>query len=827
MPLEEYKAKRDFNATPEPIGERGEAGGGLTFVVQEHHARALHYDFRLELDGVLLSWAVPKGPSLEPGVKRLAVHVEDHPLDYANFEGTIPAGEYGAGTVEIWDAGTWEPLGDPHAGFAKGDFKFRLLGKKLHGLWVLVRLKPKPGEKRDNWLLIKERDPEAGEEATKGSPPKKAAGRRGAAESSAASSESPIPSRIELELATLAEKPPSADGWIAEAKYDGYRLVLALEDGHARALTRTQADWSDRFPVLTEAARHLPATSAVLDGEAVVFDERGISRFEMLRRLLQTEPERVTYVAFDLLHLNGHDLRGLPLLRRKELLAELLAEQPDAPLRFAQHVDGDSWAFFGDACVSDLEGIVCKRADSPYVAGRSRDWLKIKCRHTEEFVVGGYTHGVGSRSDLGALLLGVHAQGRLVYAGRVGSGLSTADVESLTSQFQLLAQDDPPFDPPPSITDREVRWIRPEIVVEVEYREWTEGGLLRQPIFLGVREDKAPAEVTRERPNSSAGSNPPAAGRKGPAAPSRASGAVLGVRISNPGKLLFPDSPTFTKLDLAHYYAEVAELMLPEISGRPLTLLRCPVGRGEACFYQRHPDPGLPPHVRRLKHQLGDEPGELLFVDSAEGLVALAQMGTGEIHTWMSRADHPTRPDRICVDLDPGPEVSWAQLRDAALLLKGECEALGFEPFVKSTGGKGLHVVVPIEPVWEFARVRVFVKAFASQLAHAHPDTFVAKMTKNVRAKRIYLDVLRNGEGASAAAAYTTRMKPGPTCSLPLEWDELGETLDTDSFTPAFVLARVNDGAHPWGNLSEASVSESVLEAAERKVLGTDAQLGA
>jgi bifunctional non-homologous end joining protein LigD len=826
MPLEEYKAKRDFNATPEPSGKGGETEGGLRFVVQEHHARALHYDFRLELDGVLLSWAVPKGPPLERGVKRLAVHVEDHPLDYASFEGTIPPGEYGAGTVEIWDAGTWEPLGDPHAGLAKGDFKFRLIGEKLRGLWVMVRLKPRPGEKRDNWLLIKERD---AEDDTAASPPtgvteaaalSTSTAPQLTANSQAASALSPIPARVELELATLAEKPPSSDGWIAEAKYDGYRLVLAVDGGQARALTRTQADWSDRFPTLTEAALRLPASSAILDGEVVVFDERGISRFEMLRKVLHTEPELVTFVAFDLLYLNGHDLRELPLLRRKELLAELLAEQPDAPLRFAQHVDDDSWAFFASACVSDLEGIVCKRADSTYVAGRTRDWLKIKCRHREEFVVGGHTLGVGSRSDLGALVLGVYSAGRLVYAGRVGSGLSAADVSSLTSRFELLAQDESPFDPPPSIADREVRWVRPEIVVEVEYREWTEGGLLRQPIFLGVREDKVPTEVTRERPDAPGGGSPAPRERKSPQTPSRASGAVLGVRISNPGKLLFPDSPTYSKLDLAHYYAEVAEFMLPEVANRPLTLLRCPIGKGQACFYQRHPDPGLPPHVRRLKHQLGDEPGELLFVDSAEGLVALAQMGTGEIHNWMSRAHRPTRPDRICFDLDPGPEVTWRQLRDAALLLRKECSALGFASFVKSTGGKGLHVIVPIEPVWKFDRVRALVKSFALRLAHDHPETFVAKMAKDVRAHRIYLDVLRNGEGASAAAAYTTRMRPGPTCSLPLAWDELGDDLDTTTFTPAFVLARVAEGTDPWRGLSETAVGATALEAVEREMLG-------
>jgi bifunctional non-homologous end joining protein LigD len=853
MPLEEYHAKRDFGATPEPAGGEPGPESQLRFVVQEHHARALHYDFRLELDGVLLSWAVPKGPSLDPADKRLAVHVEDHPLDYADFEGTIPAGEYGAGTVAIWDRGTWQPLGDARAGLAKGDFKFRLFGEKLTGLWVLVRMKDRGGEKRENWLLIRERektsdlaggavgvrgdgfsasgdshpgadapasipaDPhgpalrasEASREHLQAIPDRADAYSSKPLTAQVVASKTPFPSSVELELATLVERVPEGDDWIAEVKYDGYRVVLALEDGHARAFTRSHADWSDRFPTLTRAAQALPAASAILDGEAVVFDKAGISRFELLQRAIAEQPERIAFAAFDLLYLNGHDLRGLPLVQRKELLRELLGGPEGAsPLRYTEHVVGAAADFYGQACVSDLEGIVCKRIGSRYVAGRGREWVKVKCRQTQEFVVGGFTEGAGSRAALGAVLVGTYEGERLVYAGRVGSGLSDASALSLRGKLDTVEQPDSPFDPAPHVTGHVVHWARPETVVQVAFREWTSEGLLRQPVFLGVREDKPAPEVVREE---TAGAQ-----ARDAAAPA----SILGIRITNPDKTLFPDTPDFTKLDLAHYYEVVAPHMLAEIAERPLTLVRCPVGHGRDCFYQRHPDAGLPKHVRRLAHTLKDETVELLYVDSAEGLIALAQMGVGEIHTWMSRTDAPTRPDRICFDLDPGPGVEWAQIRTAALAVREECAELGLSAFLKSTGSKGLHVVVPIEPVWEFERIRALAKALVDRLVARDPSSLVGKMAKSARTGRIFVDYLRNAEGASAVGAYSTRMRPGPACAIPLGWDELTDSLDIGEFTPQRVLGRLSSGIDPWHDIGAAATGARVLRSAETSLLG-------
>ncbi|NTU71208.1 MAG: DNA ligase D [Coriobacteriia bacterium] len=761
MPLEEYRRKRDFSATPEPSGaEPAPDAPALKFVVQKHAARALHYDFRLELDGVLLSWAIPKGPSYDSHEKRLAVHVEDHPLEYGGFEGTIPVGEYGGGTVIVWDHGTWTPVHEPHAALEKGDLKFELAGEKLTGRWVLVRMRPRPGEKRENWLLIKEKDefvrpheefdvvaemPDSaisgrsidevahGEGAAAGSdtpervpasaarapeadepasiPPSRARRPRAAANPSKPNPSRPpkpldaLPLPIDVELATLVETAPEGDGWIAEAKYDGYRLVLALENGRGRAFTRNHADWSDRFAPLCRAVEGLPAVSAVLDGEAVVFDKDGVSRFELLQRALGAHPEKIAFAAFDLLVLNGHDLRDMPLAQRKELLRTLLADEgPTSRLRYADHIDSSARELYAHACSAGLEGVVCKRADSRYVAGRGRDWQKVKCRHTQELVVGGYTEGQGSRGALGSLLVGAYEGGELVYAGRVGSGFDDATLAALTERLGGLGREDSPFSAVPRVSGHVVHWVEPTLVIEAAFREWTSEGVLRQPVFLGVREDKPAAEVVREQPSAdaddvapiaagaTAGATVPGSDAAKPAPRSKRESygkptELLGVKLTNPDKPLFPDSD-FSKLALAEYYAAAAPTMLPHIAGRPLTLVRCPVGHGRACFYQRHPDAGLSPSIRTVSHTLTGHPNpdELLVVDTAEGLVALAQMGALEIHTWLSHVDGLTRPDRIVFDLDPGPGVTWPQICEAARIVRTQCDALGFAVYVKSTG---------------------------------------------------------------------------------------------------------------------------------------------
>ena len=497
----------------------------------------------------------------------------------------------------------------------------------------------------------------------------------------------PFPGAVEIELATLVDRPPDGDDWLVEAKYDGYRLLLALDGDACRAFTRSHADWTERFAPLVRAVRSLPATSAILDGEAVVFDEAGISRFGLLQKALSEHPERLGYAAFDLLYLNGYDLRELPLAERKELLRTLLAEQPaDSPVRYAEHTIGGAAEFYRQACSADLEGIVCKRIDSRYVAGRGRDWQKVKCRQSQELVVGGFTEGAGSRSALGSLLVGYYDGDRLTYAGRVGTGFDEATIASLRTRLEADDLAKSPFDHPPRIRGHVVHWAEPRMVIEVAFREWTAEGVLRQPVFLGVREDKAPGEVIRERPREDA----PHSAQPASTAPADHGRpiTVAGVRVTNPDKRLFPDSE-FTKAEFARYYEAIASWMLPEVANRPLTLVRCPVGHGRGCFYQRHPDAGLPAQVHRLPYTLKNEAVELLYVDSAEGLIALAQMGAGEVHTWLSRTDAPARPDRICLDLDPGPDVTWPQIRATGLLVREECSALGFSAFVKSTGSKG------------------------------------------------------------------------------------------------------------------------------------------
>jgi bifunctional non-homologous end joining protein LigD len=792
-PLDTYRAKRDLSRTPEPGGGKP-SDGALRFVVQEHHATRLHWDFRLELDGVLLSWAVPKGPSLDPADKRLAVHVEDHPLDYAGFEGEIPAGEYGAGSVMIWDSGWWEPVGDARAGLAKGDFKFTLHGSRLNGRWVLVRMKPRPKERAENWLLIKERDAYVREG---GEPP------------------------VELALCTLVKAAPTGPGWLSEVKYDGYRLTISLAGGSARCYSRNGHDVTDRFAPLARAVEALPATDAVLDGEAVVFDERGTTDFGALQKALSEAPERIAFAAFDLLSLNGHDTSGLSTLERKDLLATLLEEPAGAATRivFAHHVIDDAQAFYDTACAQGLEGAVFKRADAPYPHGRTRTWLKAKCRLEGEFVVAGYTEPEGARSGFGALVLGVYSDdGALVHAGRVGSGFSHASLTRIAPSLAAIVRDETPFAEAPTSTDpRTVRWVEPVLVARVAFAEWTPEGVLRQASFLGLRDDVDPRSVRREEPAAS-GLAAADTTETAPAAPTATDSTVLGITISNPTKRLFPESE-FSKLDLARYYEAIAPLMLTQVAGRPLTLVRCPVGDGRGtCFYQRHPDRGLSPHLRVLPHALveHDEADEWLFAPGAEGLVALAQMGVAEIHTWLSHADAPSRPDRIVFDLDPGPGVEWPQMVRAAHAMREECASLGFVPHVKSTGSKGLHVVLAIEPVWEFTRIRALARGIAERVCAAHPDELTPKMTKNRRDGRIFVDYLRNAEGASAVAPYSTRHLSGPSVAVPLAWEELDDaSLDIRSFTPTRVLERVRAGVDPWAGLADSAAGSRALRAAE------------
>ncbi len=852
MPLEEYRRKRDFTTTPEPAGapERAPgAGAPLRFVIHKHAARALHYDLRLEVNGVYASWAVPKGPSLDTKDKHLAVHVEDHPLEYGEFEGVIPAGEYGGGTVMIWDRGTFEPVGDAAAGIEKGDFKFVLDGEKLHGQWVLVRMKPRPGDKRENWLLIKERDdnvrphddydvlaaepdsaatgrtmeqiaaggnvwhsdPAAAVRAA--SQPPGTAGVPTAAPTTAPSGSAPFPTDAPFQLATLVAESPTGDEWLHEVKYDGYRLHVALEDGTARVFTRNGEDWSERFPGLARAVEALPAKSALLDGEAVVLDADGRSDFGLLQEALSNKAyDLVRLETFDLLYLDGYDLRAETLARRKVLLASLLGGAPaESPLHLVEHFAGRGPEYHAASCALLLEGSMSKRADRPWIGGRTRDWLKVKCLARQEFVIGGWTDPAGSRAGFGALLLGVHdANGRLVYAGRVGTGFTERTLSELSVLLAPLETADAPFEQPPR--PAHVHWVRPELIAEVAFREWTRDGLVRQPSFKGLRQDKDPAGVVREEPASartSAAAAPSEELAPDPTDRPTASGpvAVRGVTISNPARVLEPAG--IAKLELARYYDAVAEHMLPHLLERPLTIVRCPHGSGGdvGCFYQKHPEVrGWPTVFGTVEILDSDGPATYIFVKDAEGLIALAQLGTLEIHTWSSTAADPEKPDRIVFDLDPGPGVEFPEVATGARTVRDALGALGLSSFVKTTGGHGLHVVTPIAPERGYDDVRAFAHSVVDVLARERPGEFTALMAKAKRPGRVFIDYLRNAHGATAVCAFSTRARPGAKVSVPLAWDEL-TGLDPARYDTHSVPRRLAAlGADPWAGYDEARV---------------------
>ncbi|HJQ98756.1 MAG TPA: DNA ligase D, partial [Candidatus Polarisedimenticolaceae bacterium] len=858
MGLKEYERKRDFKRTPEPRGKTRARRGRLGYVIQKHDASRLHYDFRLEHDGVLLSWAVPKGPSLDPREKRLAVHVEDHPIDYGGFEGTIPEGEYGGGTVMLWDRGTWEPEGDASKDLAAGKLKFTLHGEKLRGKWMLLRLGGPRNEDGKNWLLFKEKDEyasatgdvlkslplsvssgrdleeiagkakrvwhsnrvgrsgggsrlarrrqliegdedgEASDGRRKGASKKEAAGagakpvmkRRASSRSGKASAFDPsslegarrgsLPVRIEAERATLVSAVPEGDGWIHEIKFDGYRILARVSDGKVRLTSRSGNDWTARFAGVADAVAELPVESAVFDGEVVALAPDGTSRFQLLQNALSGGGAALTYFVFDLLYLDGWDLRDVPLLERKKALAGLLPGGKSAVVRGSDHVEGRGPEFFQQACRLDLEGVVSKRRDSPYRSGKGRDWVKTKCLKRQEFVIGGWTDPDGARSGFGALLLGVYEGKGLVYAGRVGTGFGSKLLDELSKRFVKLAAKEPPFvNPPPG---RGLHWLKPELVGEVSFTEWTNEGSLRHPSFQGLREDKPAKDVVRERAEKapvtkSAGAakkNAPATGkastksapatRTAPAkgrAKARSSPAVppalpAGFRLTNPDKVLWKD-PGVTKAELAAYYLLVADRMLPELAGRPLMIKRCPEGIEGSCFFQKHRNKTTPEAVGGVELVEAGERSTYLEVSDVEGLLSLVQMGATEIHVWGSRAKALEKPDRLVFDLDPDPSVEWPRVVETARLLRSRLEQLGLESFPLLSGGKGLHVVVPVQPRIEWDEAKAFCGAFTQQIVDAAPDQFTATISKAKRRGKILIDWFRNGRGATAIAPWSTR----------------------------------------------------------------------
>jgi bifunctional non-homologous end joining protein LigD len=803
--LTKYRKMRDFSRTGEPRGElrktrspKEKKAPELTFVVQRHDARRLHYDFRLELDGVLLSWAVPKGPSMDPHDKRLAVETEPHPLEYAKFEGTIAKGEYGAGSVLIWDHGTYEPEGDPRKDYERGRLSFELFGKKLHGAFHLVRTNGM-GSKNDadakkNWLLMKAKDEFAREGAgavEEATPAPAKARETKRPRSKAVEIDAAM---LEPELATLVSAAPEGDEWLHELKFDGYRLVAVLEHGSVRLLTRNGNDWTERMPALARTLARLKR-DAVLDGELVVLDEHGVSNFQRLQNSLSAgSSAELVYYAFDLLFLDGADQRSLPLVERKRALAELWKSVPASArsvLRTSDHVVGQGAAFFRTACDLGVEGIVSKRADAPYRAGRGRDWLKVKCLKRQEFVIVGFTDPGGSRSHFGALLLAVRGERGFVYAGRVGTGFTEASLGELRSALDPLGakRELELENAPRGAHARGVHWVEPKLVAEVAFTGFTEDGLLRHPTFQGLREDKRPDEVRAEREEDAPA---PARARRTAAAASARPKTAPDYPLTHANKVLYPEQG-ITKRELLDYYALVAERMLPHLAGRPLTLVRCPNGYGKPCFFQKHPGKGTPEGVRSvpLAEKSGTEPYSV--IDDSRGLFGLVQLGALEIHTWGSHVTDPEHPDLVVFDLDPDPSVEFGRVCDAALELRALFGATGLESFVKTTGGKGLHVCLPIAPALAWEQVSDFSRRVAEALVKQAPDRYVATVSKAKRRGKIFIDYLRNTRGATFVAPYSTRARAGAPLALPVTWEEVEAGLDPARFTLRNVRARLNE----------------------------------
>ena len=850
MTLAHYHAKRDFAITPEPRGTVRKSGTALAFYVQRHDASHLHFDFRLELDGTLKSWAIPKGPSLNPADKRLAVHVEDHPLDYGTFEGSIPAHQYGAGNVLLWDCGIWTPDVDPHEGYRKGNLKFHLQGEKLSGGWALVRMgSAKDAEDatstrpaKENWLLIKERDGEArtGDKAnitlarteSVASPKKKkiAAAQPNLSASAIAvdphgAAPAAMPLTMAPQLATLSDRPPVGDAWLTELKFDGYRALCRIEDSAVSLFTRNGNDWTAKWRRIAEAARGLAVDQAWLDGEIVALDADGKSSFQALQsQLKKTGQQQLVYYVFDLVYLNGFDLSSMALIERKRLLAEYLAQLPaDSPIRYSDHLLGNAQEVFDHAAVHGLEGVIAKRASSYYSHERSRDWLKVKTAHRQEFVIGGYTDPAAKRDRFGALLLGVYDAGELRYAGRVGTGFDQATLDAIFQRAVKLETSTTPFAAPPTgISARGVHWLEPLLVAEVKFAEWTSTGAVRHAVFIALREDKPARQIRREtspivadrqtgaqqQPARDTVASPreevvvlQAVLKKDTLAQSSTAEAkctVAGVELTHPSRILFAQSNT-TKRDLARYYEQVAVRLLPHLQNRPLSLVRCPHGGGTQCFFQKHVTDATAAEIDRIQVPEDSGTATYMMANTLEAVISMVQMGVLELHTWGASANHLTQPDRLIFDLDPAPDVAWQDVIDAALLMRSLLEQIGLLSFVKTTGGKGLHVVVPIRPHHHWDIIKPFTRKLAEHLATLMPQRFTAKMAKELRGGKIFIDYLRNGVGATAVAAYSTRAHPNAPVSTPIGWDELGPKLRSDTFTLSNLGARLAaERSDPW-----------------------------
>ena len=825
--LTRYREKRDFSRTPEPAGKAGKRGQALSFVVQRHAARRLHYDLRLEWNGVMKSWAVTRGPSLDPADKRLAVEVEDHPLDYASFEGTIPKPSYGGGTVQVWDRGKWAPL-DPatvDADLTKGELKFVLSGERLKGGFVLVRMRPRHGEseKHNNWLLIKEHDsaatPGAGDAVLKAetsvisgrtlreieagtesgaaaeTPEKPKPTRAKAASRKARDAAAPMQRFVAPQLCRLVDTPPTGDRWVHELKLDGYRLQLRVEGRKPVLRTRTGLDWTDRFPAIAKAAEALP--DCLMDGEAVALDAKGHPSFSALQATLAGERHApIVYFVFDLLHDGTNDLTGKPLLDRKSALRRIVPEGQSV-IRYLDHFKGPGQAVLSSACELEMEGIVSKRSDSRYSSGRGDSWTKSKCRGRDEFLVGGWSTDKKGRG-LGSLLVGANRDSGLVYLGRVGTGFTAKLADDLLRRLSPLRVATSPFAGRQPDRTSDVTWTNPKLVVEVAYGGWTEGeGLLRHASFQGIREDKPAAQVVP----------PDTPAKPKPAAVVRPSGGKL--NISHPDKVIWPatsGTPAVTKADLAAYYALYADLILKQIGGRPLSILRAPDGIDGQLFFQRHAMRGQSPLIGSVTVQGQAKP--YLRIDDAPALAALAQIAVVELHPWGARADAPDIPDRLVFDFDPAEGLGFDAVIDAALEMRQRLKKLGLNSFPRVTGGKGLHVVVPLSAPKRTAplgwpEAKQFARLVCVMMERDSPRLYTTTMAKKVRGGKIFLDYLRNDRTSTAIAGWSPRGRPGAPIARPLTWAAVKSGLDPAGWRLPALLDQ-EPPRDPWGDFDEA-----------------------
>ncbi|EKG31345.1 DNA ligase D [Pseudomonas avellanae] len=800
-PASEYTRKRNFDVTSEPAESKrkGKArSGALSFVIQKHDARNLHYDFRLELDGTLKSWAVPKGPSLDPKQKRLAVHVEDHPLDYAAFEGSIPKGQYGGGDVIVWDRGIWQPHGDPRKTYADGKLKFTLIGEKLSGEWALVRTRLKGSGSKEQWLLIKEKDdiarPAVEYDITEAQPQSVisgahvGAGRSAPAKPKARAVEAkparkPAPEKANVvfpdtlapQLATLVDAPPAGD-WLYEIKFDGYRMLTRIQNDEVRLFTRNGNDWTDQLPELTKALKGLKLQDSWFDGEVVVLDEQGLPDFQGLQNAFDAgHSKNIFYYLFDMPFLSGEDLREVPLEQRRDALKQILGSQRSRLLRYSDAFQAGHQDIVASAAAMGLEGVIGKRAGSAYVGKRNADWIKLKCRSRQEFVIVGYTAPQGSRSAFGALLLAVNddAQG-LVYAGRVGTGFTEATLKHVHKQLKPLHREESPLAKKlTSAQARGVQWVEPTLVCEAEFAQWTREGIVRQAAFFGLRSDKPAADVVREEAQpAKAASVTPEPSRQPGKKTAQGKVDVAGTGISHPQRVI--DSKTGTKkIELAQFYESIADWILPFLNKRPVALLRCPEGIEGEQFFQKHAEHLAIPHIRQLDRALDPGHAALMEIDSVQALVGAAQMGAIELHTWGATRDRIETPDHFVLDLDPDPALPWRSMIEATQMVLAVLEELGLEAFLKTSGGKGMHIIVPLARQAEWDTVKAFAKAIAEFISRQLPERFTATMGPKNRVGKIFIDYLRNSRGGSTVTAYSVRARPGLPVSVPIALHEL------------------------------------------------------